>query len=66
MFTSGLIESEYEGRWVRGVGGNTTMAKNKQRQRLVLQGIKQKTLEVGWKKNLFSVTITTEGVAMSI
>ena len=43
MFTSGLIESEYEGRWIRGVGG---AGKNKQRQRLVLQGIQQKTLEV--------------------
>ena len=60
MFTSGLIESEYEGRWVRGVGGTTTMGKNKQRQRLVLQGIKQKTLEVSWEiTNLFSVAIVT-------
>ena len=46
MFTSGLIESEYEGRWVRGAAGSVAQGKNKQRQRLVLQGIKQKTLEV--------------------
>ena len=42
MFTSGLIESDFEARWSRGALG----AKSKQRQKLVLQGITRTTLEV--------------------
>ena len=41
MFTSGLIESDFEARWSRG-----SYYKSKHRQKLVLQGIKQSTLEV--------------------
>jgi len=40
MFTSGLIESDFEARWSRG-----SYYKSKHRQKLVLQGIKQSTLE---------------------
>ena len=45
MFTSGLIESEFE-RTYRGAEGGTGRGKVRYRQKVVLQGIQQQTLEV--------------------
>ena len=45
MFTSGLIESEFEERLARGAEGGRKNCK--QKQKLVLQGIEQSTLRVG-------------------
>ena len=44
MFTSGLIESEFDERFSRGAEGGKKNAK--QKQKLVLQGIEQSTLKV--------------------
>ena len=46
MFTSGLIESEFQGRWTRGRSAAGPNHRQKSRQKLVLQGIKPKILEV--------------------